>query len=198
MLAAMLSLLLAATEITNREAHRFVYSTEQGYDTSCGLTTLACLLDTYWSVPVNELSLAREFMTDRLSGEDFTISFADMVTILKAKGFAYAAFSMNFTQLKAAVAKYAPVIVHYDRPDGHFALALAVVDDQIVIADPAQGTVERERIDFEGNWSGKVLLAALPSGTLRRDILLKAVASVTGRASLLDREALRLASGSRW
>ena len=42
---ALLLLLLSGT--TDRESLRFTYSTEQGYDTSCGLTTLSCLMDKY-------------------------------------------------------------------------------------------------------------------------------------------------------
>jgi hypothetical protein len=194
----MLSILLSFSEVQSREELRFAYSAEQGYDTSCGLSTLACLFDTYWSIPSNEFSLAREFLADKLIKGDFTVSFADLTSILKARGFTYAAFRMDFGQLKAAMAKYAPILVHYDRPEGHFALALDVADGRIILADPAEGTVARERGEFESRWSGYCLLATLPGGRLSRDKLAKAVESVLGRETLLDRAALAMAGIRRW
>jgi len=198
MVPTILSLLLCLTEVTNREDLRFAYSAEQGYDSSCGLTTLSCLLATYWSIPTDELSLAKEFLSDRLPGGDFTVSFADMTTILKEKKFSFMAYKLTFDQLRAVVAKYAPVIVHYDRPEGHFALALAVIGDRVITADPAKGTIARERADFETKWSGYVLLAGLSSGKLRRDLVEMAVNSVLGREALLDRTAFAMARSPRW
>ena len=195
MLPSMLFFILTFPNVMNSEELRFVYSAEQGYDTSCGLSTLACLLDTYWSVPADELSLANEFLSSKMAHGDFTTSFADMETILKAKGFAFAAYTMNFDQLRTALSKFAPVLVHYDRPEGHFALALAIVDDRVVTADPAEGTVARERRDFESMWSGKVLLATMLKDRVRSDLTDEAVASVFGREALLDRAAIRTAIG---
>ena len=47
---------------------RFICSTEQDYDTSCGLTTLSCLMNRYWGVPSEELSLAVEFLAGKIAG----------------------------------------------------------------------------------------------------------------------------------
>jgi len=198
MLPTILSLILSLSEIKNSEELRFLYSAEQGYDTSCGLTSLSCLLDMYWSIPVDELSLAREYLSERLEGGDFTVSFADMVAILTANGFTSAAYRMSFDQLRAAVLKLAPIMVHYDRPDPHFALVLAIGDNRVIIADPAEGTIARERVDFEAKWSGYVLLAAMPSRKPRGDLIAKAVDSVLGREALLDRSALAMARSLRW
>ncbi len=161
-------ILLLLSGAVDRESLRFAYSTEQGYDTSCGLTTLACFMDRYWGVSSDEFSLAREFLAGKIAGGDFTVSFADMAAILKAKGFAYKAYQMSYDQLEKAVAKYAPIIVHYDKPEGHFALVLAIRGDAVLTADPAEGTISRERASFESRWSGKVLVAALPGKESRR------------------------------
>jgi predicted double-glycine peptidase len=183
-------LLLVFSETVDRESLRFAYSAEQGFDTSCGLTALACLMDRYWGVRSDEVSLARDFLAERFVGGDFTVSFADMTAILKAKGFSCRAFQMNFGQFEKAVARYAPVIVHYDRPEGHFALVLAVRNGSVLTADPAEGTISREQAAFESRWSGNVMLAALPGRAVNTELIEEAKRSVWGRGELLERAAL--------
>lgn len=183
-------LLLVFSETVDRESLRFAYSTEQGFDTSCGLTALSCLMDRYWSVPSDEVSLARDFLAERIAGGDLTVSFADMAAILKAKGFSCKAYQMTFDQLEKAVAGYAPVIVHYDKPEGHFALVLAVRDGSVLTADPAEGTISKGQATFESLWSGNVMLAALPSRAVNLELIEEAKRSVWGRSELLDRAAL--------
>jgi predicted double-glycine peptidase len=194
----MLLLLLCLSEVADRESLRFEYSAEQGFDTSCGLSTLTSFMDTYWGVPCDERSLVREYFLDRLAEGDFTLSFADMKMILSAKGFSSKACQMSFGQLGKAALKYAPLIVHYDRPVGHFALVLEAGADYVVTADPAEGTILRERAYFESRWSGKVLVAALPKGSADRAKLEKALSQVQGRKALLDRAALVGAGALRW
>jgi uncharacterized protein len=190
-------IILALSEVRDSESLRFVYSSEQGADTSCGLSTLSCLMNTYWGCTTDETSLALELFSTGKE-ENFTTSFADMIRLLRAHGFACQAYNMTFTQLGQAVAKYAPVIIHYGKPEGHFALVLAMSDSTLVTADPAQGTVAQERGAFESAWSGYVLLAALPKQKPKREIVAAAVESVLGREELLDRAAIVATGGSGW
>ena len=191
-------LLLLFSETVDRESLRFAYSTEQGFDTSCGLTALSCLMDRYWGVPSDEVSLARIFFAEKIVSDDLTVSFADMAAILKAKGFSCKAYQMNFRQLEKAVAGYAPVIVHYDRPEGHFVLVLAVRDGSVLTADPAEGTISREQTAFESLWSGNVMLASLPGRAVDLELIEEAKRSVWGGGELLDRAALAGASVTGW
>jgi len=181
--------LLAFSEIVDKESLRFAYSTEQGYDSSCGLTTLACLMDSFWGVPADETALAEEFLADKWVTGDLTVTFAEMARILEAKGFAWKAYKMNFGQLEAAAASYAPVIVHYDRPEGHFALVLSLDDGAITVSDPAEGTIAIEQARFKSRWSGAVLVAVHPKGGLNETLLDEASRNVNGRKLLLDRAA---------
>ena len=180
-------LLLIVSETTDRESLRFAYCAEQGYDTSCGLTTLVYFMDKFWGIPAEETALAGEFFSEKLDAGDLTVSFADMAKILESRGFAWKAFRMNFEQFTAASARYAPLIVHYDKPEGHFALALATEDGVIIVADPAEGTIALERHAFESKWSGAVLASILPAGAMDKKYLEEAVGSVRGRTILLDR-----------
>ena len=186
-------LLLLLSETIDRESLRFIHSSEQGYDTSCGLTTLACLIDRYWGIPADELSLAETYLAKKIAAEDLRISFADMALILNAKGFVWKAYRMSYDQLEQAAAAYAPMIIHYDKPEGHFALLISARDGELVIGDPAEGTTLRGREYFESRWSGAVLLAANPEGRLNEQELVAATLWAQGRSALLDESALRSA-----
>ena len=191
-------LFLILTETTDRESLRFAYCAEQGYDTSCGLTTLAFFMDRFWGIQAEETALAEEFFAEKLAAGDLTVSFADMARILEARGFAWKALRMNFEQFEAASAGYAPLIVHYDKPEGHFALALATEDGVIIVADPAEGAIALSRFTFESKWSGAVLASILPAGTLNQKYLEEAVESVRGRTILLDRMTRQRIGNSSW
>ena len=191
-------LLLVLSETADKESLRFAYSAEQGYDSSCGLTTLAYFMDRFWGVPTDETTLAGEFFLDELTASDLTVSFADMAGILEARGFEWKAFRMSFEQFAAALARYAPLIVHYDKPEGHFSLALSAQDGEIIVADPAEGAVALRRRYFEAKWSGAVLAAVLPSAALNRKLLKEAVRFVRDRNALLDRVVSRAYGFSSW
>lgn len=182
-------LLLAGAQ--DRETQRFAFIAEQGWDTSCGFGTLACLMSRYWGEPADEASLAADFFPERIASGDLTVSFADMAGILKARGFASAGYRMNYAQLVAALNAYAPIIIHYSHPEGHFALALAQNDDSIIISDPAEGTSAFYKEDFMARWSGKVLLAAIPGRKADKARLDEAISSALARTSLLAEFAIR-------
>lgn len=179
-------LLLALSETIDKESLRFAYSMEQGYDTSCGLATLACFMDRFWGVEADETALAKEFFLDKLAEGDLTVTFSEMARILEARGFAWKAYRMSFPQL-AAAAGYAPLIVHYDKPEGHFALVLSLSDSELIIADPAEGTIVLGRGYFESRWSGAVLVAVHPKETLNEKLLDEARGTASGRKGLLDK-----------
>ncbi|MDP3179668.1 MAG: cysteine peptidase family C39 domain-containing protein, partial [Spirochaetaceae bacterium] len=191
------AILLSLLEIKDSEYLRFAYSSEQGFDESCGLSTLSCLLSTYWGLPASEDSLAVEAFSSKAES-DYAISFADMKGLLKARGFSCASYRMNYEQLSAAIAAYAPVIVHYDKPAGHFSLVLRSSGPLLVVADPAEGLVAMERGDFEKRWSGHILLSRLPGSKPDGAKLDAACASALARRELLDRAAMIAAGGHRW
>lgn len=186
------------SEIPNRESLRFAYIAEQGYDTSCGLTSLSCLIDKYWGLPTDELSLAKQFLAKKAATGNFTVSFTDMVAILSTKGFSSKAYKMTFEQLEKAVIKYAPVIIHYSKPIGHFALVLSIRDNMVLTSDPSEGTILRERMYFESRWSGNVLVAVRPNQKVNTELLNTAISKGWGRKEILDKAALVEAGSLRW
>jgi len=193
-----LSILLILSEIESREELRFEHSTEQGFDTSCGLSTLACFLDLYWKESADELALASEYLASKIASGDYTVSFTDIKRILEAKGFKVAAYKMSYEQLEKAVTKYAPLIVHYDEPEGHFALVLGIDELRVVTADPSEGTVERDKRDFESMWSGNVTLAVRQGKAADRSMMNEAITISSGRRELAESSLFPSFAGASW
>ena len=183
-------LILAGT--LDRESQRFAFIAEQGWDTSCGFGALACLMSRYWGKPADETSLAMEFFPERIASGDLTVSFADMAAILKAKGFACAGYKMDYAQLGAALNAYAPVLVHFSFPDGHFALVLAQDGDGSSFPTRLrERRLSLRKISFPAG-RGKPLL---PLSLSRRPIKLlwkRRCPRRAGRITLLERIAIHL------
>lgn len=144
-------------------------------------------MGTYWGVPVDEAELLAG-LPARPRDEAYTVSFFDMAGLLRARGFAASGYRMDYAQLLKAVARYAPLVVHYDRPEAHFALVLGADEEGLVVADPATGTSLIDRWSFLDRWSGNVLLARNPGPASPRGVLEAAIGATLGRRSLLERE----------
>jgi predicted double-glycine peptidase len=177
--------LLLFSSVEDREARRFRYSFEQGYDDSCGLQVIACFLSLYWGIEASEEELAAESeVLWKASGEERT-SFADMEALLSARGFSAAAYALDYPGLLGAAGRYAPLIIHYARPAGHFALVLAADEEGAVVADPSFGVERLGRGEFCSRWSGSALLAVLPGKRPRAGVLAAAVAEPRARANMV-------------
>ncbi|HEY9055483.1 MAG TPA: cysteine peptidase family C39 domain-containing protein [Rectinemataceae bacterium] len=184
-----LALLALLAELADGEAFRFSYCAEQEYDSSCGLSALASLMAMYWNIPVDERILLGEIAPRKASSGDYSISFADMGSVLESRGFAWRAFRMNPDQLERAMESHAPLILHFDWPLGHFVLALGFCDGRFVIADPARGVYAICREALLGKWSGYALAALHPGRTRNQALLDQARADSIGRLMILENSA---------
>lgn len=180
-----LAVLLELSDVADKERLRFEHSYEQGFDSSCGLSALACLMSLYWNAETDEAALAESAFGAKEAG-DYTVSFADLVRLLGEAGFAAAAYRLDYAGLVDAAARYAPILVHYDRPEPHFALVLHADAAGPVTADPAEGTSLLDRAAFEARWSGAALLARMPGREPDRMVLREAAESAAGRAGVLE------------
>jgi predicted double-glycine peptidase len=97
---------------------------EQGFDDSCGLSVLLAYWNKYWNYPSDEPSLAADYLTGKIDKKELRISFADLAKILEKKKRLYyvKAYRMGYEGLRKAARDFAPLIVHYSKPKGHFAL----------------------------------------------------------------------------
>jgi len=204
MRTSLLLVLILMSGMTDGESRRFAFAREQGRDDSCGLQALACFLELYWAIPAGEDELFADLVSalaERGGGPREaglrSVSLGELRLILEGRGFAAEAYKMGFEALVKASAAYAPLIIHYDRPQGHFVVLVGALSEGVVVADPASGLLYLPRKDFEARWSGAVLFARLPGREPDGGIVDAALAAALAPAVLL-RETAALARRPRF
>jgi uncharacterized protein len=179
--------LVAPEETLSREALRFAYAHEQGYDNSCGYSAAASILSLYWGIQVGEGELIERYAGAKPEPARLDVTFKDLAAIFADYGFSVKALKMSWGQLEAALARFAPVIVHYEYPDRHFALAVHAADGWIITLDPASGSELLRREQFLRRWSGAVLLAFSSEYRRNEALLDEAIRVQEDRLELLER-----------
>jgi len=182
--------LLALDQPVPKESLRFTYVMEQGLDASCGMASVSSALGLYWGIPVLEAELIADLFVQGIQedgGTDGRVSLASMAAAFESRGISARAFRLDWRGLEDILARgYAPLVVHYSRPDPHFALLLGVSDGVAVLADPARGLESLDRAGFERRYSGVAM--ALASRSLHKDthMLDAALHAATGRRAILE------------
>lgn len=171
--------------IRSREELRFEFVDEQGWDASCGYAALASLLKRYRGVATNEAALLD--LSEARGGAVVKVSLGELARLSQGLGFQTRAWRMDYGNL-ATQALSLPLLVHYDRPRGHFALFLRAGPLGVVTADPSRGLELLTRQQFLDRWSGVVLEVVDPSHP-QAGVAAAATAadSAQGRAGLIDR-----------
>lgn len=185
---------LLATVLVSEEELRFVPVYKQGYDTSCGISAAATLLNTYWNVPVVEADMYHDMILDRISEKDavYTISMLTIMDYLKNHDLASQAYRMDWDILADTLQKgYAPVMVHYDEPQPHFALLLDMAGTHALVADPAFGIQWVNSFRFKRNYSGNALLAASRSLSKKTEYIKDVIDHETKRLNGLEKLAAK-------
>lgn len=154
--------LILSTMVIPQEEMRFTHVFKQNFDTSCGISTTATLLNKYWNISVFGDEMYQEILDRLEDGDiDYTINFLTIAEFLLRHSIQSRAFKMDWDQLVNNLAQgFGPIIVHYNRPLPHFALLLHIEDDYAFVADPARGYEAIDRKTFLQRYSGNVLLAA--------------------------------------
>jgi uncharacterized protein len=178
--------LFAPGELQPKEDIRFAYVREQGYDRSCGYAAAASLLSLYWGLAVDEAGLIERIEGAGADQAGLSVSFEELARLFAGLGFSVKGVLMTWAQLEAALERYAPIIVHYSRPDSHFALAAYASGDWIVILDPASGCELLSRDQFASRWSGAALLVASAASTRNEGLLSEAIRVQRARLELLE------------
>ncbi len=182
--AILLSLLLSAA--VPKESIRFQYINAQGFDASCGYSTASSLLKLYWNIPVNEMDLVVRFIPDKIERDDYETNLAELMLAIKDAGLACKSYKMEINQLKKAVNKYAPLIVHYSEPEEHFALLLAIRDGWFITADPSRGLEALTENQFKDRFSGALMLVASSTKEKNKELLEKAVTLTIGKKESME------------
>ncbi|MEI8093443.1 MAG: cysteine peptidase family C39 domain-containing protein [Spirochaetales bacterium] len=175
--------------VRSQEELRFQWVAEQATDTSCGYASVATLLDLYWDQDTSEAQLLA--LAPSASGEGESVSLASLKRALESSGFEARGYRMDYAHLSQVVPLHAPVLVHYDRPQKHFALVLGVQGTRVVTADPSRGLEVLDRQQFEARWSGVALFVANTLAVRQQARVEAAVHSALARAGLLEHEAAR-------
>ncbi|QEJ99076.1 hypothetical protein FUT83_12765 [Treponema phagedenis] len=175
--------------VQSLEKLRFSFVHEQGEDESCGLSVVSSILNLYLNLAVTEADLlnqlAEELQTTR------KVTMAQMMRIFQAYGYQTKAYKIDMDNLIKAVQYYAPVIVHYDKPELHFAFILQADKDYVIVADPVLGLEMQTAKDFQKKWSKTVLLVKIPEQILNKSVLKKAIANTIQKYTVLERIAER-------
>ncbi len=133
---------------------------------TCGPAAVATLLTYYYCIPTAEaeaLKLAEGFMQEMglNPGHERGISALALKRAIEAKGIPTKGYRVKPEDLRDYFARGGlPVIIHCTKPQKHFVVAVGMVEDQIVLADPSWG---RSIIPFsalieERGYSGVVLV----------------------------------------
>ena len=170
-----------------KEDLRFQYVNEQEYDTSCGYSTVSSLLSKYWELNVSEDDIVNKYLPGKIEKNDYKTSLADLSKILTDYSIANKAYKMTYGQFMNVDKKYFPIIVHYSKPDEHFALVLGIRDNNIITADPARGVEILTEEQFLYRWSNIVLLSTSRERLLNRRRLNKAITVAVTRKNNLER-----------
>jgi len=171
--------------IRSREELRFEAVDEQGWDASCGFAALASLLKRYRGVSTTEATLLG--LSEARGGSVVKVSLAELSRLAQGLGVPTRAWRMDWDHLVEANLAL-PVLVHYDRPRGHFALVLRVGPLGVVTADPARGLELLTRQQFADRWSGVVMEVGDPAQVRQGAAAVdRAVNAARGRATLVDR-----------
>ena len=173
MIGILTSLLIGLT--VPKETLRFTFVYEQTSDTSCGFSATATLLNMYWEISISEKELLQKYRNEENSSLE--ISLAEISRILSDFGCRTKSFKMDMQQITQSIIRYAPALVHFSDPDGHFALVLAVEGNNVIVADPARGVELVALQRFEKRWSGAVLLCVVPGKTCNQENVESAVKS---------------------
>jgi predicted double-glycine peptidase len=181
---------LLASALVSEEELRFVPVYKQGYDTSCGISATASLLDVYWGVPISQAQMYQDLVIDHLSDADasYTISMLTIMDYLKKHNVASQAYRMDWVTLVDTLQKgYAPILVHYAEPRPHFALLLAIIRNYALVADPAYGIHFVNFLVFTHNYSGNALLTASHTLEKKSGYIVDVIGNGSRRLESLER-----------
>jgi predicted double-glycine peptidase len=184
---------LLSTALISHEELRFAPVFKQGFDTSCGVSAAASLLDRYWNIPVIEADMYQAMIGDRLddNGLTYTINFLTIQDYLKQQNIQSKAYRMDWNALDDTLEKgFAPILINYAKPRAHFALLLHIEQGFAFVADPAKGIELVEHRRFISNYSENALLAASGTQQKNQEYLAQTVTGEQRRLNRLRRLAL--------
>lgn len=143
--------------VTSLKALRHRDTIHQQYDFSCGSAAVATLLTYQYDYPVSEQTAFTAMYRhgNRAKIRKLGFSLLDIKRFLAANGFKADGFIVPLDKLKRAGL---PAIVLIDEHGyHHFVVIKGLMNDRVLIGDPAKGTVSMPRSQFMKLWKNHIL-----------------------------------------
>jgi len=183
---------LLTNVVIPQEDIRFTHTFKQGFDTSCGISTTATLLNKYWNIPIPQSETYQEMILSKIDDDagTYTISLATISDYLRGHNIQSRAYRMDWDELRDTLEKdFRPIIVHYQSPTIHFALLLHIEGDYAFVADPSRGFELIDRWTFTKHFSGNVMLTASRVHQRNNEYIAQIISEKQNRLNRLQRVA---------
>jgi len=158
------------SKIISLESLHFTDCYKQGLDTSCGIATTASFLRFFYNIELDEKKLIEQFFEKLKEKNDFTISMLDIKNILEYYGFTVKGVKITKLQL-IKYSMYAPVILHFEKPQKHFTIFTGFYGQYLFLVDPSIGIHFIDDKDFENKFSGYALFVYGKDELKRWDVI---------------------------
>jgi predicted double-glycine peptidase len=145
------------SKIVSYESVHFMAGYKQGFDTSCGIAVAASILKFFYNINLDEKSLIDQFFTILSAKKDYTISLLDIKKIIEYYGLNVKGVKITRNQI-LKYSYYAPIILHFEKPEKHFTIYTGFYGQYIFLLDPSIGIHFISDKDFDNKFSGFALI----------------------------------------
>lgn len=124
---------------------RYSHVVDQTTEVSCGAAAIATLLTYFYDTVVAEnemmdLALASMVTRSKTASYEHGVTAYDLRVALAAKGLDSKGFLVEPAALRDYFARGGlPVVIHIAKPERHFEVAVGMIGNQLILADPAWG-----------------------------------------------------------
>ena len=135
---------------------------------TCGPAALSTLLSKYYGLENASEGELLELSVKAMEGADSNIEESGVTAlalmhVANAQGVAAKGFSVTMDELKTYFESNGlPLLIHVTKPELHYVIAVGIVNDQIVLADPSFGRkiIPFSSLVYEKGFSGVVLVTS--------------------------------------
>jgi predicted double-glycine peptidase len=145
-------------DVTSKKESQFRSTMRQRYDFSCGSAALATLLSSGYEDAVSEGTVFSKMYEagdkDRIRKQGF--SLLDMKMYVESEG--YQADGYRISLEKVAELGVPAITVLNMKGYKHFVVIKGMTEKEVLVSDPAAGTIVLPRSEFETMWGGVVFM----------------------------------------
>lgn len=145
-------------DVTSKKESQFRSTMRQRYDFSCGSAALATLLSSGYEDAVSEGAVFSRMYEagdkERIRKQGF--SLLDMKTYLESEGYMADGYRVSLDKL--AELRIPAITVVSTNGYKHFVVVKGVAEKEVLVSDPAAGTMVLPRSKFETMWNGILFL----------------------------------------